>query len=99
MMKEPEIHIQSYFSLETDLAKEFGDWPEFVEGKDYDVLLRSPEGEEVSTKFVVEIEDEYEDRFVKVKGNRNGPLFQKVLGYATYLLAQHSDNLMVHKWS
>ncbi|MCP4274190.1 MAG: hypothetical protein GY781_19885 [Gammaproteobacteria bacterium] len=98
-MKEPEIHIQSYFSLETDLAKEFGSWLEFVEGKDYDVFLRSQDGEEVTTKFKVEIEDEYEYKFVQVKGNRNGPLFQRVLGYAIYLLAQHSDNLTVQNWN
>lgn len=98
-MKDPEIHIQSYFSLETDLAKEFGGWSEFVEGIEYDVTLRSQDGEEVSTKLIIEVENDCEDKFVKVKGNRNGPLFQRVLGHATYLLAQHSDNLMVHKWS
>jgi len=98
-MKSPEIHIQSYFSLETDLAKEFGSWPEFIGGQDYDVLLRSSGGEEVATKYVVEIEDECENKYVKVEGNRNGPLFQRVLGHATYILAQHSDNLTVHKWS
>lgn len=98
-MKEPEINIKSYFSLETDLAKGFETWSEFVEGKNYDVLLLSSEGEEVSTTLVVANEDEYEDKCLRVKGNRNGPLFQKVLGYATYLLAQHSDNLMVQKWS
>ena len=70
-----------------------------VEGKDYDVLLRSSDGEEVSTKYTVETEDDCEDKFVKIKGNRNGPLFQRVLGHATYLLAQHSDNLIVHKWN
>jgi len=98
-MKEPEIHIQSYFSLETDLANEFSSWSELIEGNGYNVLLRSSEGEEVYTKYIVETDDEHEDKYVKVKGNRNGPLFQRVLGHVTYLLAQHSDNLMVHKWS
>ena len=97
-MNEPEVHIQSYFSIETDLAKSFGEWPEFVEGKDYDVLLKSNDGEEVSTKYVDKSDDEYRDQYVEVKGNRDGPLFQRVLGYATYLLAQHSDDLMVHRW-
>ena len=98
-MSSQEIHIQSYFSLETDLAKHFSKWSEFVEGKEYDVVLRSTNGEEVTTKYIVETEDEYEDKFVRVKGNQNGPLFQRVLGFATYLLAQNSDNLTVHKWN
>ncbi|MCK8131933.1 MULTISPECIES: hypothetical protein [Pseudoalteromonas] len=98
-MTPPEIHIQSYFSLETDLAAYFSDWSEFVEGKEYDVLLRSNSGEEVTTKYIVEIEDGHEDKFVRVKGNKNGSLFQRVLGATSYQLAQHSDNLMVHKWS
>ena len=98
-MTSPEIHIQSYFSLETDLAKYFSEWSEFVEGKEYDVILRSNNGEEVTTKYIVETEDEIEDKFVRVKGNQNGPLFQRVLGAVSYQMAQHSDNLMVHKWN
>ena len=97
-MKNFEIHIQSYFSIETDLAAEFRDWPEFLEGKEYDVLLRSDE-EEVSTKYIVEKDDEYEDRYVSVKSNINGALFQRVLGFTTYLLSQHSDNLTIQKWN
>lgn len=96
-MNEPEMHIQSYFSIETDLAKEFSNWPEFIEGNEYDVLLRNESGEEVSTKLFGKTEND--DKFVQVKSNSNGVLFQRALGYATYLLAQHSDNLMVHKWS
>ena len=97
-MQEIEIHIQSYFSLETDLGSAFSDWPEFLEGKDYDVLLRSGE-EEVSTKYMVEKDDEYEDKYVCVKSNINGALFQRVLGFATYLLSQNSDNLTIQKWN
>ena len=98
-MTEPEIHIQSYFSLETDLAEGFSHWPEFVEGKEYDVLLESSDGEKVSTKYIDKTEDDIRDQYVEIKSNRNGPLFQRALGHATYLLSQHSDNLMVHKWS
>jgi len=97
-MQNYEIHIQSYFSLETDLGLAFSDWPEFVNGQDYDVLLRSG-AEEVSTKFVVEKDGEYEDSYVRVKSNQNGALFQRALGFTTYLLSQHSDNLTIHKWN
>ncbi len=99
MMNQPEIHIQSYFSIETDLAEGFSDWSEFIEGKEHDVLLESSDGEKVSTKYIEKIEDEVRDLYMQIKSNRNGPLFQRVLGHATYLLSQHSDSLMVHKWS
>ena len=98
-MTEPEVHIRSYFSLETNLAKEFSCWSEFVEGDGYNVLLRSQDGEEVSTKFISKTENENEEQYVIIKGNQYDLLFQRVLGHATYFLAQHSDNLLIHEWS
>ena len=94
-MQNFEIHIQSYFSIETDLALAFSNWPEFVEGKGYDILLRS-EGEEVFTKYVLERDDEIENRYVIIKSNMGGALFQRALGFATFLMSQHSDTLMIH---
>jgi hypothetical protein len=32
-----EVHIQSYFSIETDLANEMRSWPEFTSGSGYAV--------------------------------------------------------------
>ena len=94
-MKNFEIHIQSYFSIETDLASAFSNWSEFVSGEGYNVLLRS-EGEEVFTQYVLERDDEIEDRYLIIKSNKGGALFQRALGFATYLLSQHSDNLIIH---
>ena len=40
-MATKEVRVLSYFSIDTNLAGEFGDWPEFVEGEGYDVRLES----------------------------------------------------------
>ena len=96
-MKKVEVHIQSYFSIETDLASAFESWPEYVSGNNYDVVLRSSD-EEVSTKYVVDKTEKYVDKYVCVKSSSNGELFQRVLGLTTYLLSEHSDNLTIQKW-
>lgn len=100
-MSAPEVQIISYFSIETDLAESFREWPEFIEGKDYDVVLKSVSGEGVSIRFVSEsvAGDENEKPYVSVKSNYNGELFQRALGLTTYLLSAHSDNLMINRWS
>ena len=96
-MNSPEVHIQSYFSLETDLAKGFSEWPEFVEGEGYDVLLKSSEGYEVVIKYKQDTEDGCEDKYISVKGKKNSALFHRALGLTIYLLSTHSDNLIVQK--
>ena len=49
-----EVHIDSYFSLPTDLAGEMRGWPEFVSGEEYSVDLRRPNGGESVTVRMVE---------------------------------------------
>ena len=44
------VHIDSYFSLPTDLAEAFRHWTEFVGGSGYDVDLRS-DRESVSVRY------------------------------------------------
>ena len=92
-----EVHIDSYFSLPTDLASEMGDWLEFVEGEDYSVNLKSPEtGEIVEVSFVEATDDE--GPYVRVRSTSGKELFERALGVVTYALAAHSDHLMVHRW-
>jgi hypothetical protein len=89
-----EIHIRGYFSLPTDLAAQLCDWPEYVEGKDYDVEMKSIEsGETVTVRFT---EDE-DGRYVAVSGLGVGLLFDKVLGRVIYALSAHSDSLLIDK--
>ena len=89
------VHIDSYFSLPTDLAAEMRSWPEFVSGEDYNVVLRT-DSEEVSTS----LEHDEGQPFVSVKGQGEGPLFFRVLGLTLYALARHSDDVWprVMRW-
>ena len=88
-----EIHILSYFSLPTNLAEGMSGWPEFIDGSEYDVDMRSGD-ETIAVRF--EIEEEGQN-YVSVKGHGNGPLFERVLGFVTYALAAHSDDLMIDR--
>ena len=94
-MNEAIAHINSYFSSETDLASSFSNWPEFIEGKTYDALLRSSEGENVSTKYI----DNSDEAYIEVKSSSDNLLFQRVLGHTVYMLAQRSDHLLVRRIS
>ncbi|HMS15365.1 MAG TPA: hypothetical protein PKA37_00905 [Planctomycetota bacterium] len=91
-----EVHIRSYFSLETDLAAEFREWPEFRSGCDYDVELAAADST-VSICFVPRTDDE--SAFVRVLGADSGPLFDRALGRVVHALAAHSDDLMVDRIS
>ena len=90
-----EIHIRSYFSLPTDLAKEMGGWPEFVNGEGYSVdLSNAATGEKVTVRLSENGED---GRFVAVASESAGALFDRVLGRVLCALSEHSDDLMVDK--
>ena len=89
-----EIRIDSYFSMDTDLAGEMRGWPEFIAGEEYNVKLQdSASGETVFVRYV----DMDDDPHVSVRG-REGALFDRVLGRVIYALAGHSDNLMVTRY-
>jgi hypothetical protein len=76
---EREVHIRSYFSLPTDLAKEFQTWNEFLSGRDYSVELQdAASGETVSVRIVEAAQDE--GPYVAVSGRGAGRLFDAVLG-------------------
>lgn len=92
-----EVHIVSYFSLPTDLGSAMSHWPEFMEGKDYSVRLKSRETEEIVEIAYVE-RDDNEAPYVYVRSTAGGELFQRALGTVTYELAAHSDNLMIYRW-
>jgi hypothetical protein len=93
-----EVHIFSYFSLETDLAAEMRSWPEFRSGAGYSVELASGDhAEAVSVRLVDGTPDER--AYVRVIGTAPGPLFERVLGCVTYALAAHSDDLMLDRIS
>lgn len=92
-----EVHIVSYFSLPTDLASAMRDWPEFVEGEDYSVRLRSSENEE-SVEVAYVDRDGDEASYVYVRSTAGKELFERTLGVVTYALAAHSDNLMIYRW-
>lgn len=83
-----EVHILSYFSLETDLAADMRSWAEFVSGEGYEVSLASR-----SETVDVSLADEEEQKYVIVRGRGAGELFDRVLGRVIHALAAHSDNL------
>jgi hypothetical protein len=90
-----EIHVQSYFSVPTDLAGEMHNWPEFVSGKEYSVELRDPStGEEVTVQLV---EDGEHNPYVSVKSVQSGTLFDRALGRVISGPSRHSDTLMVDR--
>jgi len=93
-----EVHIISYFSLETDLADEMRSWPEFKAGSGYVVELTTPDQCEVVSVRLVERTDD-ESAYVRVTASAPGALFDRVLGRVTYVLAAHSDNLMIDRVS
>jgi hypothetical protein len=79
--------------LPTDLAGEMKSWPEFQSGEGYSVELKDPfTGEEVSLRRVTESPD-----YLEIRSNATGPLFDRAVGRAVYLLAGHSDNLMINR--
>lgn len=88
-----EVHIDSYFSLETDLAAEFREWPEFRSGRGYEVEL-CDEAERVSVALM-----KPDDPYVSVVGSVGGQLFDRTLGRVVHALAAHSDNLMINRRS
>ena len=90
-----ETHIISYFSLQTDLAGEMRAWPEFSSGQEYSVDLKCPDsGETVAVRYV----EDGGERYVSVRGEGAGALYDRVLGRVIYALAAHSDNLMVDRY-
>lgn len=91
-----KIKIQSYFSIETDLAEEMRIWQEFVDGKDYSVDLK-----DATTNLPVSVRlvKEDEDYFVIVTSPLPSELFDRVIGRVTYALAKHSDYLLVYNRS
>ena len=93
-MTNRDVRIDSYFSLPTDLAGEMGAWPEFVEGKDYDVRLRSP-----SESVDVSIQEDEGRSFVRLRGAGQGPLFHRVLGTVVHAMSAHSDDVWITRWS
>lgn len=92
-MRQREVQIVSYFSLPTDLASVMRSWPEFVEGQEYSVTLRSDSG-----PVEVRLRDD-DGTYVSVIGPDAGLLYERVLGVVIYELSKHSDNLMVHRVS
>ena len=93
-MSNPYVRINSYFSLPTDLAAEFGSWPEFVAGQEYDVGLRSQD-----EHVLIRLENEEGMPVLSVRGFGAGPLFHRVLGIAIHALSEHSDSVMLTRWS
>lgn len=93
-----EVHIISYFSLDTDLAGEMRSWTEFRSGSGYSVELAAPDGEETVSVRLVEATAE-ETAYVRIVSPAPGALFDRVLGRVTYALAAHSDNLMIDRVS
>jgi hypothetical protein len=92
-MANREVHILSYFSLPTDLAATFSNWPEFRSGADYVVDFAALE-EAVEVRLVESTEGQ---PYVTVVGSGDGRLFEQVLGAVLYALGKNSDNLMVDR--
>ena len=91
------LRVDSYFSLETDLAAAFRDWPEFVRGECYSGDLASGE-ESIVVRFVEAVED-VDSQHVLAQGTGVGRLFDAVAGRVMYEMAAHSDDLQVMRWN
>ena len=91
-----EVHITSYFSIETDLAGQMRSWPEFRSGAGYAVELVSQDGSDAVSVSLVE-EGAGEPAYVRVCSAAPSELFERVLGCVSYALAAHSDNLILDR--
>lgn len=80
------VNILSYFSLTTDLAVALSSWPEYRDGRQYDVTLCSIDGaEEVTTRLLHA--EENGTPYVRVASSSGGALFERVLGRVIFELA------------
>ena len=91
----PSARIDSYFSLPTDLAVLAKSWPEFISGQEYSVEFASNEGR-VTVQLVHAIDDDC--NHVVVQAEQETRLFYLVLGFVTFAMAAHSDNLQLMRW-
>lgn len=71
-------------------------WPEFRSGVGYDVDLASTDASEVVSVSIVDTAAE-ERAYVRVRASVPGVLFERVLGRVTYVLASHSENLVIER--
>jgi len=90
-----QVRIDSYFSLMTDLATQMMTWREFVRGIGYDVELKA-DTEYVSIAFRPAQDDDC--AHVLVRGEGDGPLFERVLGFAAFAMSAHSDSIWISRW-
>jgi len=93
------LRVDSYFSIETELAAAFRDWPEYVRGEGYSVELASRD-ESIVVRMVeaVDVPEDLDSQHVLIEGTGVGRLFDAVAGRVMYEMAAHSDNLQVMRW-
>ncbi len=91
----PCARIDSYFSLPTDLAAQARSWPEFVQGSEYSVDFAN-EDDAVTVRLVPQADDDCDH--IVVRARHESRLFHAVLGFVSFALAAHSDNVQVSKW-
>jgi hypothetical protein len=91
----PIVRIDSYFSLPTDLAGMARSWPEFVSGQEYSVEFAHADGP-ITVQLVLGTGDDC--KHVVVQSEQESRLFYSVLGFVSFALAAHSDNLQVMRW-
>jgi len=91
----PTVRIDSYFSLPTDLAALARPWPEFMDGHEYSVTFADA-NDSVTVQLVLGTEDDC--NHVVVQAGREDRLFYSVLGFVSFALSAHSDNLQVMRW-
>jgi hypothetical protein len=89
------LRIDSYFSLDTDLAAEMSDWPEFVKGFEYSVDLKDSVTNEEVTVRLIEPKTDDDHPHVQIHSNQYGALFDRVAGRTVFAMSAHTDNLMV----
>lgn len=85
------LRIQSYFSIETDLPAKTRAWPEFVNGKGYDVDLRDISGtEEVKVRHLAGGKAD-----VQIAEAGEGTLFDRGTGRVIHAMSAHADALVI----
>ena len=92
------LRIDSYFSLETDLAGEMRNWPEFIEGMGYSVDLEDKVTDESVSVRLIEPDTDDDHSHIQIRSNKYGALFERVVGRTVFAMSANTDDLRLMRW-
>jgi len=86
---ERRVEIFTYWSLDANLAVTLSALPEFLEGEEYNVHLRNPDGG--SIRIYVAYEDGDTPGYLAIDSNTTGPFLDRIIGRVSIEMAKHSE--------